>query len=73
MMHFIETLYADPLLKFLVDTTLKSFVICAVAGLFVFCAPWLIARDGTLISREASGVKLERLVVEALQGKVENE
>ena len=36
-------------------------------------APWLIARDGTLISREARGVKLERLVVEALRGKVENE
>ena len=37
MMRFIETLYADPLLKFLVDTTMKSFVIFAVAGLFVFC------------------------------------
>ena len=37
MMQFIETLYADPLLKFLVDTTLKSFVIFAIAGLFVFC------------------------------------
>ena len=37
MMQFIETLYADPLLKFLVDTTLKSFVICAVAGLLIFC------------------------------------
>ena len=37
MMQFIETLYADPLLKFLVDTTVKSFVICAVAGLFIFC------------------------------------
>ena len=35
-------------------------------------APWLIARDGTLISREARGVKLERLVVEALRGKVED-
>ncbi len=31
MMQFIETLYADPLLKFLVDTTMKSFVIFAVA------------------------------------------
>ena len=37
MMRFIETLYADPLLKFLVDTTLKSFVIFAVVGLFGFC------------------------------------
>ena len=37
MMQFIETLYADPLLKFLVDTTLKSFVIFAVVGLFGFC------------------------------------
>ena len=37
MMQFIETLYADPLLKFLVDTTVKSFVICAVAGLLIFC------------------------------------
>lgn len=37
MMQFIETLYADPLLKFLVDTTLKSFVIFAVAGLCAFC------------------------------------
>ena len=36
MMRFIETLYADPLLKFLVDTTMKSFVIFAVAGLFAF-------------------------------------
>ena len=35
--------------------------------------PWLIARDGTLISREASGAKLERLVVEALKDKTENE
>ena len=37
MMQFIETLYADPLLKFLVNTTLKSFLIFAVAGLFVLC------------------------------------
>ena len=37
MMQFVETLYADPLLKFLVETTLKSFVIFAVAGLFVCC------------------------------------
>ena len=37
MMRFIETLYADPLLKFLVDTTMKSLVIFAVAGLFAFC------------------------------------
>ena len=36
-------------------------------------APWLIARDGTLISREAKGVKLERLVVEALRDKIKNE
>ena len=32
MIRFIEMLYADPLLKFLVDTTMKSFVIFAVAG-----------------------------------------
>ena len=37
MMRFIEMLYADPLLKFLVDTTMKSFVIFVVAGLFAFC------------------------------------
>ena len=37
MMRFIETFYTDPLLKFLVDTTMKSFVIFAVAGLFAFC------------------------------------
>ena len=37
MMRFVETLYADPLLKFLVDTTLKSFVIFAIAGVFAFC------------------------------------
>ena len=37
MIQFIETLYADPLLEFLVDTTMKSFVIFAVAGLFVCC------------------------------------
>ena len=36
-------------------------------------APWLIARDGTLVSREAKGAKLERLVVEALKDKTENE
>jgi peroxiredoxin len=36
-------------------------------------APWLIARDGTLISREARGVKLERLVVEALEDKSTNQ
>ncbi|MDE0089200.1 MAG: redoxin domain-containing protein [Candidatus Poribacteria bacterium] len=36
-------------------------------------APWLIARDGTLISREARGIALERLVVEALKDKAENE
>ncbi len=35
-------------------------------------APWLIARDGTLISREARGYELERLVVEALKDKPEN-
>ncbi len=35
MMRFIEILYADPLLKFLADTTMKSFVIFVVAGLFV--------------------------------------
>ena len=59
MMQFIETLYADPLLKFLVDTTLKSFIIFAVAGLFVFCLRrksaavrgfvWSIAIVGCLI------------------------
>ena len=37
MMRFIETFYADPLLKFLVGTTVKSFVIFAVAGVFAFC------------------------------------
>ena len=37
MMGFIDTLYADPLLKFLVDTTMKSFMIFIVAGLFAFC------------------------------------
>lgn len=36
-------------------------------------APWLIARDGTLISRKARGIELERLVVEALKNKSENE
>ena len=36
-------------------------------------APCLIARDGTLISSEARGVKLEQLVVEALKDKTENE
>lgn len=37
MMRFIGTLYADPLLKFLTDTTMKSFVIFAVVGLVAFC------------------------------------
>ena len=37
MMQFIETLYADPLLKLLVDTAMKSFVIFIIAGLLVFC------------------------------------
>ena len=36
-------------------------------------APWLIDRDGTLISREARGMKLERLVIEALKDKTGNE
>ena len=36
MMLFIETFYANPLLKFLVDTTMKSIVIFAVAGLLAF-------------------------------------
>lgn len=36
-------------------------------------APWLIARDGTLISREARGAKLEQLVVEALETKPKNQ
>ncbi|MCY3740940.1 MAG: hypothetical protein OXH00_07960 [Candidatus Poribacteria bacterium] len=36
-MQFIETLYVDPLLNFLVNTTMKSFVIFAVAGVFAFC------------------------------------
>ena len=36
-------------------------------------APWLIARDGTLISRKARGIELERLVVETLKDKTENE
>lgn len=35
-------------------------------------APWLIARDGTLISREARGHNLERLVAEAVQDKPMN-
>ena len=37
--------------------------------------PWLIARDGTLISREAKGMKLETdLVVESTPGtKIKNE
>ncbi len=35
-------------------------------------APWLIARDGTLISRKARGAKLEQLVVEALKDKTKN-
>ena len=37
MMRFIETFYTDPLLKFLVDATMKSFVIFVVAGVFAFC------------------------------------
>ncbi len=37
MMQFIDTFYANPLLKFLVDTTIKSIVIFTVAGLFSFC------------------------------------
>ena len=34
--------------------------------------PWLIHRDGTLISHKARGEDLERLVVEALEDKSEN-
>lgn len=34
---------------------------------------WLIAKDGTLISRSARGMKLEALVVEQLKQKTENE
>ena len=36
-------------------------------------APWLIARDGILISRNARGPGLERLVVEALTDKPTNQ
>ena len=59
MMRFIETLYADPLLKFLVDTTIKSSSIFVVAGVFAFCLRrrsaamrsfvWSIAIVGCLI------------------------
>ena len=42
---FIDTLYADPLLKFLVDTSMKSFVIFAVAGLFARVLPAQIGGD----------------------------
>ena len=37
MMRFVEMIYTDPLLKFLVGTMMKSFIIFAVAGVFVFC------------------------------------
>ena len=37
MMRFIEAFYADPLLKFLVDTTIKIIVIFVIAGVFAFC------------------------------------
>ena len=36
MIRFVEALYADPLLKFLADTTMKIFVIFVVAGLLAF-------------------------------------
>ena len=36
-------------------------------------APWLIDKDGTLISREARVWSLERMVIEALKEKTENE
>ena len=36
-------------------------------------APWLIDKDGTLISREARVWSLERMVIEALKDKTENE
>ena len=36
-------------------------------------APWLIDRDGTLISHKARGADLERLVVEALKNKPKNQ
>ena len=36
-------------------------------------APWLIDRDGTLISHKARGEDLERLVVEALKNKPANQ
>ena len=36
-------------------------------------APWLIDRDGKLISHKARGEDLERLVVEALKSKSENQ
>ena len=35
--------------------------------------PWLIARDGTLISHKARGEDLERLVIEALKDKSTNQ
>ena len=35
--------------------------------------PWLIARDGTLISTDARGALLEHLVSEALKGTPTNQ
>ena len=45
MIRFIETLYADPLLKFLVATTMRSFVIFAVAGRIRILPPSQIGGD----------------------------
>ena len=36
MMRFVETFYADPLLRFLADTTMRSFVIFAIVSVFAF-------------------------------------
>ena len=41
-------------------------------GIRAIPAPWLIDKDGTLITHQARGEKLERLVAEALKGKSTN-
>ena len=42
-------------------------------GINAIPAPWLIARDGKLITHRARGEKLEQLVVEALKDNIMNE
>ena len=63
MMQFIDTFYANPLLKFLVDTTLKSIVIFTVAGLLTFLFPSQIGGNARFCLGNGNSWMSHRLTV----------